>query len=468
MFVTRTVAISTRNWYGRFYHTTISDVFKVKRPGDTIKIKGWVKSLRKQKDYAFFDVNDGTHIKRLQVVAKKDQTLKNLTSGASVIVSGNLAETPSGQLELNASAVSVVGECDVRDGYPFAPRKIYPPEYTRKYLHFRPRTKRFSSLLKIRDVAHLEIHNYLHSKDFIQVHTPILTSNDCEGAGEVFSAIPTNKDMLNNMIRPNVTVDQAYFGCETYLSVSGQMHLEAAAHGLSKVYSFGPTFRAENSRSRYHLSEFYMLEAEMAFINKLETLLNTIEMFIKCVSFKIFDKCAEEIAVCKETDHYISSHLIRDFKVLPYDEVVNILKKYETKFQKAFNEKDGLTKEHEIFLVAHCQSPVFIINFPKTMKPFYMKELTDDQTKVAAVDLLGPNVGEIIGGSLRENDYYKLKNSIPGNDARLDWYLDLRRFGSVPTAGFGMGFERFLQSIVGIANIKDTIPFPRWPHHCQM
>lgn len=336
------------------------------------------------KETTFFDVNDGSDIKRLQVVVPSSEDIDNLSAGASVSVKGNLVKTPAGQLELSATAVNVIGQCDIREGYPFASRKKYAADYVRQHLHFRPRTRQFTSFLKVRDAVHLEIHNYLHSKGFIQIHTPVLTSNDCEGAGEVFAVAPSNKNMLESMVKPDVPMNQAYFGCEAYLSVSGQMHLEAAAHSLTNVYNFGPTFRAENSKSRYHLSEFFMLEAEMAFVQDIEVLIDMIELFIKSITFKILDKCSEEIAVFKENDNNISAIMIRDFKVLEYKEAADILLKNNHQFKINFKELVGPTKEHEKFLVDHCQAPVFVINWPRVMKPFYMKECQHDHNKVSA------------------------------------------------------------------------------------
>ncbi|GLV35193.1 Asparaginyl-tRNA synthetase mitochondrial [Carabus blaptoides fortunei] len=355
------------------------------------------------------------------------------------------------------------------DGYPFAPRKSYPPEYIRKYLHLRARTKKFASVLRVRDAATKAVHDYFNSEGYFNIHTPILTSNDCEGAGEVFSVRPENKSLLKDMIKDGVSEDEAYFDSKIYLTVSGQLHLEAMAHGLEKVYTFGPTFRAENSKSRLHLSEFYMIEAETAFISELGDVMTVIEKLVKYVTESVANKCADDIVCVSESANVNLSWLNKPFVTLTYDEALSILDKNLNKLSSGVNKEEGLAKEHEIFLVNHCGNvPTFVINWPKQIKPFYMKQCSDDASKVAALDLLAPNVGEIAGGSLRENEYNFLKNKLPCRNSELDWYLELRKFGSVPTGGFGMGFERYLQLILQMNNIKDTIPFPRWPHNCSL
>ncbi|GJQ65406.1 hypothetical protein Trydic_g7516 [Trypoxylus dichotomus] len=450
-------------------YTTIATVLQQHSPGDIVEIKGWVKSMRKMKDTIFFDVNDGSCARRLQVALPQMKKKDNLTTGSSIVATGKLNISPLGQIEVQAERIEILGICSINEGYPFAPRKTYPPEYIRQYLHLRSRTSKFASMLRIRNTITFEIHNYLHLKGFINIHTPILTSNDCEGAGEVFVVTADNKSLLKNMVKSNVPFDQAYFGAKTYLSVSGQLHLEAAVHGLSKVYTFGPTFRAENSRSRHHLSEFYMLEVEIAFLDTIEELSLFIEDLVKTVSSQVLDKCIEDITNFHTVPgNNIAMYTNKKYQILSYDEAVGILQNNSDKFKTGCCSKDGLSKEHEMFLVKHCGGPVFILNWPKEMKPFYMKECSSNNSKVAALDLLGPDVGEIVGGSLREDNYNKLKSRIPEGNTNLDWYLDLRRFGNVPTGGFGLGLERFIQSLLSINNIRDTLPFPRWAHNCSM
>ncbi|KAK4887586.1 hypothetical protein RN001_003857 [Aquatica leii] len=438
----------------------ISNVLKNCVLGDKIQIKGWVKSLRKMKETAFLDINDGSCRQNLQVVLPIEQ-LKLLSTGSSVIAKGTLTKTPRGQLELNSHLVEVYGDSNLNDGYPFAPKKTYSPVYLRQCLQFRLRDTKFASFLRVRDAAFLAVHNYFCKNGYINVHTPILTSNDCEGAGEIFSVVPDNKNMLKRMNTDHIADDETYFDSKVFLTVSGQLHLEAAAHSLSKVYSFGPTFRAENSKSRLHLSEFYMIEAECAFMDDLEQLMDMIENLIKTVTNEILYAKDDDIDKFKE-GQLDFSWLSKEFAVLTYKEATTLLSN-SSNFK--FIPNSSLNKEHEHFLVKHCGNvPTFVINWPKALKPFYAKEQEDSH--VAALDLLVPNVGELVGGSLRENDYELLKNKLPSN--ALDWYLDLRKFGGVPTGGFGLGFERYLQFVLGIGNIKDAIPFPRWPHNSDI
>lgn len=404
----------------------------------------------------------------MQIIIAQNVAPKNISTGASISTSGVIQLSPKGQKELNAEEITIHGDCVVSDGYPFAPRKQYTPEYIRQHLHFRPRTNKFSSLLRIRSNAHISFHNYLTSQGYINVQTPILTSNDCEGAGEVFRVLPENQALVKSMAKEAQSLDEAFFDTKTFLTVSGQLHLEAAAHGLSKVYTLGPTFRAENSRSRLHLAEFYMLEAEIAFIDRIEDLMSPIEKLIKNVTKMVLDTNENDISVCRNDGTVNFAWLEKDFAVMTYAEAENVLKNHQ-EFENGFRTENGITKEHEFFLVKHCGNiPVFVINWPKDIKPFYMRECPNDTSMVAALDLLVPEVGEIVGGSLRENDLNKLKEKLPKDSNGLDWYMDLRKFGGVPTGGYGLGFERYLLFLTGISNIKDVIPFPRWPHNCNM
>ncbi|XP_066141481.1 asparaginyl-tRNA synthetase isoform X2 [Euwallacea fornicatus] len=359
----------------------IYNILKTGHLGEQVSVQGWIKSIRKQKEVTFLDINDGSTPNNIQVVIPK-KIGSNITVGSSISTKGILKETHKGQSEVSADSIVLLGECDLSKGYPFAPRKEYEQEYVREHMHLRPRTKKFASVLRIRHAATIAIHNYLDRNGYFNIQTPIITSNDCEGAGEIFKVLPNNEKLLQTMANPKKPVDAAYFNKKAYLTVSGQLHLEASAQALQKVYCFGPTFRAENSKSRLHLSEFYMLELEKAFLSKLEELLDIVEDLVKNVSEEVIAK-------------------------------------------------------------------------------------NRDDLEVAAFDLLAPQVGEIAGGSLRENNLEKLTLKIPDN-GQLDWYLDLRKFGNTPTGGFGLGFERFIQFLLGIDNIKDCIPFPRWPHNCKL
>ncbi|CAH0560747.1 unnamed protein product [Brassicogethes aeneus] len=464
----KNIATIIKRNYACNHNNNILNILKSGQVGTEIVVQGWVKSMRNQKENVFIDINDGSTDKKLQIFIPQKITPYGVNTGSSIRVMGVLKHSPKGQLELNAENIDLIGECVLSKGYPFMPRKQYTLEYIRQYLQFRPRTNKFSSMLRVRSAANLAIHNFFCNEGFLNVQSPILTSNDCEGAGEVFKVIPESKEIIKSMIKEGLSLDEGFFNTKAFLSVSGQLHLEAACHGLGSVYTFGPTFRAENSRSRLHLSEFYMLEAEKAFIENIDGIMKIIESLLKSITQNILDTNQADIEVSSESPQSDFHWLDKKFNVLTYDEAVKILENNKNKYKEPFDTNDGFAKEHEIFLVSHLGNiPTFVINWPKNMKPFYMREFSDNTEKVSALDLLVPNVGELVGGSLRENSYEKLKEKIP-EGTNLDWYLDLRKFGGVPTGGFGMGFERYIQFITGITNIKDVIPFPRWPHNCSL
>lgn len=433
--------------------------------GKHIKVQGWIRAVRKMKEIVFIDLSDGSTGQFLQVaVDKSKHTTTDLTYGSSISVKGELSVAPNGRMELRADDINLIGKCVVTEGYPFYPRKVYSSEYVREFLHFRPQTKSFASTLRLRDIATSVINDQLRNRGYININTPIITSNDCEGAGEVFVVRPDSQEILKSMKKEGVSEECSYFNTKAYLTVSGQFHLEAAARALTKVFTFGPSFRAENSKSRLHLSEFYMLETETAFITTLREMAEEIEIFVKNITRTLVEKGAYDMRQLGSPE---PSWLEKEFNYITYDEAVNILENHGDRLTFPLKYGDPLSKEHELFLVDHSNGPVFVVNWPKDGKPFYMRECDDDSSKVEALDLLVPNVGELIGGSLREDNYEKLQLKMPPNP-NLAWYLELRKFGNVPTGGFGMGFERYLQFVLGIDNIKDTIPFPRWPHNCNL
>lgn len=443
----------------------ISDADFNEMVGKHIKVQGWVRAVRKMKENLFVDISDGSTSKILQIVVPKSNKPTELSYGSSIKAEGKLVIGPNNKHELLVSDIAVIGTCDVMDGYPFLPRKQYSEEYVREYLHFRARTRSFSSLLRLRDLASAAIITYFKDRNFIHVHTPILTSNDCEGAGELFLVKPHSVEVLKSMRTEGIPEEESYFNTKAFLTVSGQLHLETIARALTKVYTFGPTFRAENSKSRLHLSEFYMLEAELAFVDNINDIMDEIEMLIKYITKDIVEKGASDI-------HSIVGHdpewLNEKFTRITYDDAIKILENNIKRLKQPITYGSPLSKEHELFLVEYNNNiPIFIMNWPKEIKPFYMKECKDDASKVAAMDLLVPNVGELVGGSIREDNYEKLKSKLPLT-SNLSWYLELRKYGNVTTGGFGIGFERFLQCVLGISNIKDTIPFPRWPHNCNL
>ncbi|XP_018052361.1 PREDICTED: probable asparagine--tRNA ligase, mitochondrial [Atta colombica] len=446
--------------------SSILDTTSKEAIGKPAKVQGWVRALRKMKDTIFVDISDGSTCEMLQVVVPKMIKPDDLHYGSSISVKGELFLAPNGKTELRATEIHVIGACNVfEDGYPFAPRKIYDPDYIRQYLHLRPRTRSFSTLLRLRDLATTMITDHLRDRGFLSVHTPMLTSNDCEGAGEVFLVKPQSKKILKNMKKEGQSEDEIYFDTTAFLAVSGQLHLEAVARALTKVYTFGPTFRAENSKSRLHLSEFYMLEVEIAFITRIEELMEEVELLVKQVIERIIEKGASDLHSINALE---PQWLNKTFVRLTYEDAFNVLNNHANRLQQPIKYGEALSKEHELFLVEHNDGvPVFVINWPKVIKPFYMKECIDDVSKVAALDLLVPDVGELVGGSMREDNYEKLELKLPPT-GNLSWYLDLRKYGNVPTGGFGLGFDRFLQCVLGISNIKDTVPFPRWPHNCNL
>ncbi|XP_047027434.1 probable asparagine--tRNA ligase, mitochondrial [Helicoverpa zea] len=442
-------------------YSVIAALLNKPNVGNVTEIKGWVKNLRKQKDLIFADVSDGSCAQKLQIVIPKNVAADSLTYGSSVHITGKLSKSPRGQLELVADNVNVLGTCVVLDGYPFNPRTTHPPEYTRQYLHLRPRTNYTSAILRTRSAVTKHIYDYFALKKYTNIHTPILTSNDCEGAGEVFKIQPDNEETVKAMMQEGRDRDSVYFGSKTFLTVSGQLHLEAACRGMGNVYTFGPTFRAENSRSRLHLSEFYMLEAELAFCETLEQLQSAIEDLLKYVFIETRNTNEADLFLIDKTNK-APTWVNKEFVTLTYDEARQILEK-----KGLVLTDEGINKEQELTLVEHCNGvPVFVVKWPKDMKSFYMKECSEDSTKVDALDLLTPITGEVVGGSLREDNYEKLKSKLPSE--RLNWYLELRKFGNISTGGYGLGLERLLQVICNVNNIKDTLPFPRWPHNCDM
>lgn len=456
----------------RIVQLTAADV------GRTVRVAGWVQSRRTMKNTVFVDVNDGTGPQHLQVISAKvpaspvaatnaAAAKPALGYGASVRAIGRLGLAPSGQLELKADQLDVIGTCPfgTADGFPFVPRQQHPAEYVREHLHLRARHAATAARFRLRSHATHAFTSHLDSIGFCQVHTPVCTTNDCEGGGEVFTVRPGSDRLLRSMQRAgaNRPLEQAYFDRRVFLSVSGQLHLEAMCHGLGNVFSLGPIFRAENSRTALHLAEFYMLEAEQAFVRDVADVCVTVEQLLKGVTATLLDRGAADLEVVHQTARQAPDFewLQRPFAVLTYAEAVRVLSD-----RGAAVADDGLSREQELQLVQHCDGPVFVVEWPAHMKPFYMRAL-DGGNCVDAVDLLVPHVGELCGGSVREDDEERLRARLPAG-ADLEWYVDLRRFGGVRTGGFGIGLERYLQWVMGMPNIRDVIPFPRWAHNCTM
>lgn len=420
------------------------------------------------KENLFVDLNDGSCCNNVQVVVNK-AAIKNVNFGSSVRASGVVALTPRDQLEIKVGEdFKVIGDCPPLQGFPFAARHSYPPEYIREHLQFRSRVSSFNSMLRVRNVAQLTINQFLNDERFIRIDTPVLTANDCEGGGETFAVRPDNEKLLKEMQKEGVAREDAFFDRKVFLTVSGQLHLEAMAHGAGDCYTFGPTFRAENAKSPVHLSEFYMLEVEQCFIRDLSSHLAFVEHFINEVTGRVLDLCEEDISNCQKQNKERSvdfSWVRKPIPILTYKEAADILEANRDQLKVPFEFAEGLAKDHELFLCKRLQGPVFVVDWPLAMKPFYMRPNPEDTSLADAYDLLVPNIGELIGGSVREDNYERLRKKVPEG---LEWYSDLRRYGGIQTAGFGMGFERFLQMILSVHNIRDVIPYPRYPHSCSV
>ncbi|NXR35947.1 SYNM protein, partial [Zosterops hypoxanthus] len=443
----------------------------------------WVRSVRSQKEVLFLHINDGSSLESLQVVADPSLEKKDLTFGSAVEVQGKLVKSPHRMqnMELKAETIRVVGPCDIWS-FPLKMKERHPLEYVRQFPHLRCRNNTLGALLRIRSEATAGIHSFFQDNGYVHIHTPIITSNDCEGAGELFQIEVKAKESAEMT---------HFFNVPAFLTVSGQLHLEVMAGAFTHVFTFGPTFRAENSQSRRHLAEFYMVEAELSFTESLQDIMQVMEDLFKTVTSTVLSKCPQDvelfhkyIAPAQKVMHVTGKKELQSCLLfssscrISYSEAVEILKQAPQTFTFKPEWGRDLQTEHEKYLVKHCGDvPVFVVNYPYDLKPFYMRDNEDGpQHTVAAVDLLVPGVGELCGGSLREERLPFLESRLQrygkSTDARrLAWageYLDLRKFGSVPHGGFGMGFERYLQYILGVDNIKDVIPFPRFSHSCLL
>lgn len=443
-------------------------------PINTVLVKGWIRTRRGSKNFSFLEINDGSCLSNIQVIA--DTTLTNyadidkLTTGSAVAVTGKLVESLGGgqKWEIQATAVEIISLAP--ETYPLQ-KKRHSDEFLRTIAHLRPRTNKYGAAFRIRSELAYAIHTFFREKGFHYLHTPIITGSDCEGAGELFritSLDPENLPLQNGKI----DYSRDFFGRETNLTVSGQLSAEMFALALGDVYTFGPTFRAENSNTSRHAAEFWMVEPEMAFCD-LDGNMDLAEELLKYVTAYIMDNCKEDLGlfakfVDKNLINTLENIVSSDFVRLPYSEAVEILTRCGNKFEYRVEWGHDLQSEHERFITEkHFQKPVIIYNYPKAIKPFYMR-INDDNQTVAAMDLLVPRIGELIGGSQREERLNVLEGRMDElGMSKVDywWYLDSRRFGSVPHSGFGLGFERLIMLITGISNIRDVIPFPRTPHH---
>ena len=453
--------------------TTVKEALRRTEPVDAIQVQGWVRTRRDSKDFSFIELNDGSCLRNLQIIAKNTlpnyAAIQRLTTGASISGSGALvASQGKGQTwEVVADKIDIIGTAD--DSYPLQ-KKGHTPEFLREIAHLRPRSNLFGCVFRVRSRLAFAIHRFFQERGFIYVHTPIITGSDCEGAGELFRV--TTIDCKNPPRAKGDEIDFArdFFARQTYLTVSGQLEAEAFALALSKVYTFGPTFRAENSNTSRHASEFWMIEPEMAFCD-LEGNMDLAEEIVKYLVADARKHCPEEMELfAKFVDKELLARLDfvteRPFQRIPYSNAVGLLKASGEKFEFPIDYGLNLQSEHERWLTEnHFKCPVTVFNYPKEIKPFYMR-LNDDGKTVTAMDLLVPGIGEIVGGSQREERLEVLEENMRRhnmNPADYKWYLDLRRYGTAPHSGFGLGFERMLMFITGVPNIRDVIPFARTP-----
>jgi asparaginyl-tRNA synthetase len=442
-------------------------------PVSGIRVQGWVRTRRDSKDFSFIELNDGSCLRNLQIIARNSLAnyadVQRLITGASIVVRGELvASQGKGQSwEVVADKIDIVGPSD--DSYPLQ-KKGHTPEFLREIAHLRPRSNLFGCVFRVRSRLAFAIHKFFQERGFVYVHTPIITGSDCEGAGELFRV--TTIDGKNPPRTKEGEIDYArdFFARQTFLTVSGQLEAEAFACALSNVYTFGPTFRAENSNTSRHANEFWMIEPEMAFCD-LNGDMDVAEEIVKYLIVDLRQSCAEELELfAKFVDKELLARLDfvveRPFQRLPYTEAIELLKKSGEKFEFPVEYGLNLQSEHERWLTEkHFKCPVTVFNYPKEIKPFYMR-LNDDGKTVTAMDLLVPGIGEIVGGSQREERLDVLEANMRRHQldpADYKWYLDLRRYGTVPHSGFGLGFERMLMFITGVSNIRDVIPFARTP-----
>jgi len=446
--------------------------------GKEICVKGWVRTKRGNKKVAFIALNDGTIVHNIQIVVDlanfDEELMKRITTGACLRVNGLLVESMGqGQhVEIQATDIEVYGEADV-ETYPLQ-KKGHTLEFLREIAHLRPRTNTFGSVFRVRHAMAYAIHKYFNDRGFFYWHSPLITASDAEGAGEMFQVTTLDLNNVPRSAEGNVDYSQDFYGRQTSLTVSGQLEGELGALSLGKIYTFGPTFRAENSNTPRHLSEFWMIEPEMAFYELADNM-NLAEYFIKYLINYALENCKDDLEFLQsmydeELIERLKFVVSNDFKRLKYTEAIEILEKADQKFEFPVGWGIDLQSEHERYLVEkHFKRPVILIDYPKEIKAFYMKQNEDGKT-VGAMDVLFPKIGEIIGGSQREENLDKLiarMGEVGINPDDMKWYLDTRRFGSAPHSGFGLGFERLILFVTGMANIRDVIPFPRTPNNAE-
>ena len=449
----------------------LRELFNNVKIGENVKVQGWIKNHRKQKEFGFIDFSDGTDFRHLQIVYDKDinnfEEIQKMLVGCAIEVEGEIVKSQGNQdFELKANKVTLMGDCP--SDYPIQPKR-HTREFLREVAYLRPRTNLFQAVFKIRSVAAQAIHNYFQNNNYVYVHTPLITTTDCEGSDQMFKITTLDVDNLKG----KVDWSKDLFGKKAYVTGSGQLHGEAFAMAFKKIYTFGPTFRTENSNTKTHANEFWMIEPEIAFCD-LNGLMDVEEDMLKYIVNYVLENCSEEINFCdKFVENGLKDKLTKlvnsNFVRITHKEAVDILKEAKVKWEFTPSYDDDIAKEHEKYITEHFNGPVFITNWPKDIKAWYMK-LNDDNKTVAAVDLEVPGAGELMGGSQREENYDKLMKrckELNVDTETVDWFCNLRRYGGCYHAGFGMGFERLVIYLTGVENIRDVIPFPRTPGNCD-
>ncbi|MDY5041459.1 MAG: asparagine--tRNA ligase [Eubacteriales bacterium] len=449
---------------------------QAKLDGTMVTISGWAKSVRDNGTFGFIDLNDGTNFKGIQVVFNNELTnfddVKRLNTYSSITVEGKFLLTPENKqpFEIHATKVEILNATGA--DYPLQ-KKRHSIEFLREIAYLRPRANLFQAVFRIRSVAAMAVHEYFQSNGYVYVNTPIITTTDCEGSDQMFKLTTLDFDNLPKTEDGKVDLSQDLFGKKAYITGSGQLHGEAFAMAFSKIYTFGPTLRTENSNTKTHANEFWMIEPEIAFCD-LDRLMDIEEDMLKFVVKYVLDRCRQELefldsfvqnGLIEKLEKLVNSHFTR----IDHKDVITILKQAPVKWEFQPEYGEDIAKEHEKYITEYFNGPVFIKNWPKDIKSYYMKLNPDNQT-VAAVDLEVPGAGELMGGSQREEDYDKLVarcDAMNVDKDKIDWYLNLRKFGSCVHSGFGMGFERLIMYLTGVDNIRDVIPFPRTPKNCD-
>ena len=439
--------------------------------GDEVVVEGWIRNHRKQKEFGFIDFSDGTCQEHLQIVYDNNlsnfEDIQHMLVGCAIQVKGEIVESSGNQaFELKAKEVILLGDCPA--DYPIQPKR-HTREFLREQAYLRPRTNLFQAVFRVRSLAAYAIHKYFQERNYVYFHAPLITASDCEGAGEMFQVTTLDFERVNG--KPDYSKD--FFGKMANLTVSGQLEAETFALAYKKTYTFGPTFRAENSNTKTHANEFWMIEPEMAFTD-LNGDMDVMEDMLKYVVSYVLENASTEIDffdqfVEKGLKEKLNKLVKSDFVRIDHEEVIKILKEADVKWEFEPEYGEDIAKEHEKYITEYFNGPVFIKNWPKDIKAFYMKQ-NDDGKTVAAVDLEVPGAGELMGGSQREENYDKLVNRMKelGMETEgMDWYLNLRKFGGCVHSGFGMGFERLLIYLTGVENIRDVIPYPRTPGNCE-